>query len=101
MLAREIPFLAAQAGNRNRTLPFEKPDHRRYRVLGRNRDAHVHIVRHEMPFQNLAFLLPRQRMENLPQMPARLPEDGFPPPLGYEHNMVLSLVCELSGRVHT
>src|SRR5918995_3459476 len=91
MLAREISFLAAQPGNRNRTLPFKKPDHRRYRVLGRNGDAHVYMVWHEMPFQNLAFLLPRQRMENLPQMPARLPEDCFPPPLGHEHNMILAV----------
>src|SRR5437016_6328466 len=34
MLAREIPFLAAQPGNRNGALPFEKPDHRSHRVLG-------------------------------------------------------------------
>ena len=27
MLAREIPLLAAQACNRDRTFPFEKPDH--------------------------------------------------------------------------
>jgi hypothetical protein len=25
-------------------------------------------------------------MENLPQMTARLPEDGFPPPFGYKHH---------------
>src|SRR5947207_2259232 len=56
MLAREIPFLAAQPGNRNGALPFEKPDHRSHRVLGGNGDAHVHMVRHQMPFENLAFL---------------------------------------------
>jgi hypothetical protein len=39
MLAREIPFLAAQPGNRNRALTLEKPDHRSHRVLGWNRDA--------------------------------------------------------------
>src|SRR5438270_11510183 len=26
MLAAEVPFLAAQAGHRNSTLPFQKPD---------------------------------------------------------------------------
>src|SRR2546425_729387 len=40
MLAREIPFLAAQPGNRNCALPFEKPDHRSHRVLWGNGDAH-------------------------------------------------------------
>src|SRR5438132_10093671 len=86
MLAREIPFLAAQPGNRNGALPFEKPDHRSHRVLGGNGDAHVHMVRHQMPFENLAFLLPRQPMENLSQMSACLTEDGFPPPFGHEYN---------------
>ena len=91
MLTREIPFLAAQTGNCNRTLPFEKPDHRRDRVFGRNGDAHVHMVWHEMPFKNLAFLLPSQRVENLSQLTARLPEDHFPPPFGHEYNMVLAV----------
>jgi hypothetical protein len=71
MLTREIPFLAAQTGNCDRTLPLEKPDHRRDRVFGRNCDAHVHLVWHEMPFKNLAFLLPRQRVEDLSQLATR------------------------------
>src|SRR5262249_61441575 len=65
MLAREIPLLAPQSSNRDRTLPFEKPDHRGHRVFRRNRYAHVHMVRHQIPFENLAFLLPGQRMEDL------------------------------------
>src|SRR5664280_223452 len=52
MFARGIPFLAAQPGNRNGTLPFEIPDHRSHRVLWENRDAHVHMVWHQMPFEN-------------------------------------------------
>jgi hypothetical protein len=39
-----------------------------------------------MSLNNLAFLLPGQGVENLPQMTARLPEDRFAPPLGHEHN---------------
>ncbi len=38
--------------------------------LRRNRDAHVHMVRHQVSLQNLAFLLFRQRMENRAQLPA-------------------------------
>ena len=64
VLAREIPFLAAQAGHRYSALPFQKPDYRSDRILRRNRDAHVHVVRQQVPFQNLAFLLPRQRVED-------------------------------------
>jgi hypothetical protein len=43
-----------------------------------------------MPFQNLAFFLPRQTMENLPELTAGLPEDRFPPPFGHEHYMLES-----------
>jgi hypothetical protein len=56
-----------------------------------NCDAHVHMVRHQMSLNNLAFLLPGQSVENLPQMTARLLEDRFAPPLGLEHNMVLAV----------
>ena len=91
MLAREIPLFTAQPGNGNRTLPFEKPDHRSHWMLGRNGDAHVHMVWHQMSLQNLTFFLPCQRMKDLPQMTARLPEDGFPPPFRHEHNMVLAV----------
>ncbi len=59
--------------------------------FGRNRDAHVHMVRHQMSLHDLAFLLPRQRMENRTQLPARLPENGFPPPFGHEHYVVLAV----------
>src|SRR5690348_7504992 len=90
MLARKISLLTAQPGNSDRTLPFQKPDHGSYRVLGGNRDAHMHMVRHQVPFDYLALLLPGQRMENRSQMTARLPEYYFAPSLGHKHDMVLS-----------
>ena len=96
MLAREVPFLAAQPGNRDRTLPFEKPDDGSHRVFGWNSDAHMHMVRHEVPFENLAFLLPRQCMKNRSQLPTCLPKDGFPSALGHEHHMVLAVPFDLA-----
>jgi len=54
-----------------------------------------------MPFENLAFLLPRQPMENLSQMSACLTEDGSPPPFGHEYNMVLSLILLIVGHQAT
>src|SRR5207302_1447569 len=41
-----------------------EPDHGRYRVLGWNRNAHVYVVRHEVTLDDLAFLLPGQRVED-------------------------------------
>jgi len=38
---------------------------------------------------DLALLLPSQCVEDRTQLSTRLPEDGFPSPLGYEHNVIL------------
>ena len=51
----------------------------------------MHMVRHQMALDNLAFLLPGQRVENRTQLPARLPEDGLPTPLGHENYVVLAV----------
>src|SRR5258708_5879252 len=91
MLTSEVSFFTSQAGDGNRTLPFQKPDHRRDRMLGGNRDAHVHMVWHQVPFDNLALLLPGQRVEDRTQLPTRLAEDRFSPAFGYEHNVVLAV----------
>ena len=82
MFTREIPLLPAQPGNSNCALPLQKSDHRSYRVLGGNRDAHMHMVRHQVSFDNLTLLLPGQRMENRPKMLTRLPEITFRRRLG-------------------
>ena len=48
VLAREIPLLATQAGHRYGALPFQKSDHRGHRILRRDRDARVHMVRQQV-----------------------------------------------------
>jgi len=82
VLARKVAFFAAQASDGDCALSFEKSDHRCHRVLWRNG---VHMVRHQMTLDNLAFLLPGQRVEDRTQLPARLPENRFPTPFGHEH----------------
>jgi hypothetical protein len=51
----------------------------------------MHMVWHQVPFQNLAFLLACQTVEDLPQLTTHLPKDGFPSPLGDEHDVVLAV----------
>jgi hypothetical protein len=51
----------------------------------------MHMVRHQMTLDNLAFLLPGQRVEDRTQLPTRLPENGFPTPFGYENYVVLAV----------
>jgi hypothetical protein len=40
------------------------------------------MVRHEVTFDDLAFLLPSQRVEDRTQLTTRLPEDAFRRRLG-------------------
>jgi hypothetical protein len=91
MLPREVPLLAAHSGYGDRALPFEKPDHRSHRVLGGNRDTHMHVIRHQMTIENLALFLPGQRMKDFSQVSACFPEQHLAPPLGNEHHMVFAV----------
>jgi hypothetical protein len=72
VFSREVSLLAAQSGYGDGALPFQKPDHRGHRVLGRNRDTHMDLIRHQMSIQNFAFFLPGQCVEDFSQVPARL-----------------------------
>ena len=51
----------------------------------------MHMVRHQMALDNLAFLLPGQRVEDRTQLPARLPENGLPAPFGHKNYVVLAV----------
>jgi hypothetical protein len=45
------------------------------------------MIRHQMPFDDLALLLPGQGMEDFPQLTTRLPEPHFAPSLRASHIM--------------
>src|SRR5664280_1233119 len=66
----------------NRTLPFDKPDHLRHGVLGRDRNHHVHVIRQQMPFLNPAFLLLRQFAEHFSHILPQVPIQRLPATLG-------------------
>jgi hypothetical protein len=59
-------------------------------MLGWNRDTNVHMVGHQVAFDNLAVLLPSQSVEDSTQLPTRLAEGGFPSPFGYENSVEYS-----------
>src|SRR4051812_44279016 len=52
MLAGEVPLLPAQAGYRDGTFPLQKLDHGGHWVLRGNGDAHVRLVRDQVPFDD-------------------------------------------------
>ena len=91
MLAREVSLFTEQARDCDRALAFQKSDHGRHRVLRWNRDAHVNMVWHQVPLDDLALLLFSQGMEDCAQLPTRLAKDDLPSSFGHEHNMVLAV----------
>src|SRR6516162_1161921 len=91
VLAGKVSLLAAHPGDGNSALPFQKADHRGDRMLRGYGDTDEHVVRHEMPFENLAFFLLGQGVERRTQLPADVSENGFPPSLGHKHHMVLAV----------
>jgi hypothetical protein len=74
--------------------PFKNPITDATGRFGRDRDAHVHVVAHQVRLHDLAFLLFRQRMQYRPQLTANMPENHFSPPFGHEHNMVQHFLIE-------
>src|SRR5215471_184157 len=88
MFARGVPFLATPSGYGDGTLALEKPDHRGHRMLRGNRNTHMPMVQHQMAFQNLAFFLPCQSMEDFPQLTTQLPKYCLASSLGDKHEVV-------------
>ena len=66
-----------------------KPDHVRHRVLRRDRQHHMNVVRHQMPFLDLRFLLRRELVEHLAQMAAQLLIQRLPAALRNENDVNL------------
>ena len=71
--------------------PLRNPITDATRVFGGNGDARMHMVRHQMTLDNLAFFLPGQRVKDRTQLPARLAENGLPTPLGHENYVMLAV----------
>ena len=72
-LAREIPFFPLSSDNRNRALALQKSDLYSDGRFGRNQDAQMHVIRHQVSFDDLTFFLLRQFGQNWPQLFTHLP----------------------------
>ncbi len=83
--------LPEMPSNVDRALPPNEPDHLRHRVLRRDRDHHVYVVRLQVPFLDLALLLTGQAPEYLSQMPPELSVEHLPAVLRDEDHVVLTL----------
>jgi hypothetical protein len=56
-----------------------------------NGNAHMHIVRHPVPSDDLAFLLPCQGMKDFSELPTRLTKEHFASSFGNEYHMVFAV----------
>jgi hypothetical protein len=65
----------------DRTLPLEVPDHLCHRLLWRERNQHVHMLGHQVPFFYTALSVSRPCVKNLaeiaPQLLVQCPAPAF------------------------
>jgi hypothetical protein len=92
VLAREIPLLShKKPSDHDRALPFQVPNHVRYRVFRRYPQAHVNMIRSQMPLDNFHVLMAGQFVKHLAKHPSDLTIDHFLPPLGNENNVIFAI----------
>src|ERR1035437_3545066 len=92
ILSREILRLPCKPPRyRYRTLPFDIPNDIRHRVFRWNADTDMHVIRHQMAFYNLAFLLHRQLAKYLAKMLSDRTKNHLLPPLRYKYHVIFAV----------
>src|SRR4030095_7677659 len=84
------------SGNVDRRFPLDKANDLRHRVLWRDGEEHMHVIRHQMPLFDAILLLLRQRAEDLPKMPPQLMVERFPTILRDKDHMILAVPCGMA-----
>ena len=92
VLPDKIAFsLTVDAGEVDSTCALEVPHYLRYRLLRRNRDQHVHMIRPQMSLFDTALLLLSQLMEHFSQMAPHLLVERSAPALWDKHYVIFAL----------
>ena len=92
MLPYEVSVaLAIHSRQVDCALAFDIPHDLTDRVLGRDRQHHVNMVGHQMPFLNPALSLFRKIAEHPAQMSAQLAVQNLPTKLRNENDVVFAL----------
>jgi hypothetical protein len=81
---------AKSAGDLDGTLPLAKPNHRRDRMLGWNLNAHMHVIHHQVSFDDATPFLHSQIMKDRAQLLSDLSKQGFAPPFGNKDQVVVA-----------
>ena len=81
-------------------LAVDETDHLGHRILRRDRDQHVHMIGHQVPFLDLRLLLRGQLAEHLAEVPAKLQVQRLCSTLRDEDDVVFAVPrCVASGLV--
>jgi len=99
--AGEIPLLLLYSpGDGQRALPFHKPHHRRHRMLRRNLNTHMDMIRQQVPLNDPALLLACQLVTNLSQRLPQLPIDRLATILGDKDHVILAIPPRVGQAFH-
>src|SRR6185503_7677152 len=94
-----LPF-PVDTGEMDGALALDEPDHLRHRILRWDRDQHVHVIGHQVPFLDLRLLLRGQLAEHLAEVPAKLQVQRLCSTLRDEDDVVFAVPrCVASGLV--
>jgi hypothetical protein len=83
--------------NPDRTLTFDEADDLRDGVFGRNRNQHMDVIGHQMPFLDPAFATPRQIVKYGAKVLLDLPEDCPFAIFRNENHMIFALPCGMAS----
>jgi len=74
-----------------RALAFDEANHRGHCVLGWYLDAHMHVIDHQMAFNDPTFFLTSQLVKDGPKVFANLPKQCLAASFGNKYNVVLAI----------
>jgi hypothetical protein len=83
--------LAVDSGQMDCALALDVPHHLGHCLFGRDRDHHVDVVGHQMPFLDSALLLQRQFAKYFSEMLPQFLVERLSAALGNEHDMIFAL----------
>ena len=73
------------------TLPFDVPNNLGNRILRRNLDQHMHVIRPQVSLLDHTFSLTAQIPKHLSKVLPKLQVERLPPILGNPHNVILAI----------
>ena len=92
VLTDEIPLLShKKPRDHDRALAFQIPHHIGYRILRRYSQAHMHMIRPQMPLDNFRLFMSSQFVKHLAEHFPDLTIDHFLSPFGNENNVIFAI----------